>query len=483
MFRKPFFFFCVLACPLSCGAPTDARNQERLPPDTAQIARLEQQLEELRWKLHIPALSAAIVERQRLRWSKGFGYADVERKTPATPETNYRIASLTKTFASTLLMQLVEQGKLDLDTPIAKLAPEFQQRFENDAITIRHVFTHTSHDNPGESYRYDGNRFSYLTRVIETASGMPFRGLLVKNILDKIEMSGSVPGQDVLDDRAKWPELLDDEHARRYEHGLALLAKPYRLYGSEIVQAISPPRGISASAGLVSNVVDLAKYDAAVDRHTFIKTETQEQAWTPAKSQNGNTLPYGLGWFIQRAGGTRLVWHYGYWPDSFSSLYLKVPEKNISFILLANSDGLSAPFRLGNGNVTRSAFADLFLRAFVFQDTNYESEATMHDAIGEWLAARRAATRNVVAVDPKIYAAYAGQYQLESGESFTITHDAGKLFVTLFGSRVELFPEAADRFFAKAVEIQLAFEKRDNGKIAGAGIQLPGRRGRATKVD
>jgi CubicO group peptidase (beta-lactamase class C family) len=139
----------------------------------------------------------------------------------------------------------------------------------------------------------------------------------------------------------------------RYETGLARLAKPYRLQGTETVRGLYPSRGISAAAGLVSNVLDLVKYDVAIDGHTFVRAETQERAWTPASTPEGKKLPYGLGWFIQSYEGTRLVWHYGYWPESFSSLYLKLPERKIALILLANSDGLSAPFVLGAGDVTR----------------------------------------------------------------------------------------------------------------------------------
>jgi CubicO group peptidase (beta-lactamase class C family) len=124
-------------------------------------------------------------------------------------------------------------------------------------------------------------------------------------------------------------------------------------------------RGISAAAGLLSNVLDLAKYDAAIDGHTLVRAETQERAWTPASTPEGKKLPYGLGWFVQSDEGMRLVWHYGYWPESFSSLYVKLPERKMTLILLANSDGLSAPFLLGAGDVIRSPFANSFLRIFV----------------------------------------------------------------------------------------------------------------------
>jgi len=72
--------------------------------------------------------------------------------------------------------------------------------------------------------------------------------------------------------------------------------------------------------------------------------------------------PRGLGWFVQSYKGERLVWHFGYVQNAYSSLILKVPARGVTFILLANGDGLSAPFQLQSGDVTRSLFASLFLR-------------------------------------------------------------------------------------------------------------------------
>src|SRR6185503_10783150 len=77
--------------------------------ESARIASFETQLESLRQELKIPAYSAAIVKNQKVIWAKGFGYADVENKIPATEHTAYHLASLTKTFASTILMRLVQE--------------------------------------------------------------------------------------------------------------------------------------------------------------------------------------------------------------------------------------------------------------------------------------------------------------------------------------------------------------------------------------
>jgi len=157
--------------------------------------------------------------------------------------------------------------------------------------------------------------------------------------------------------------LFTPETLQRYTRVIQRLAKPYVVDGSgRQILSVYPPTGISAAAGLISTVRDLAHYDNAIDQHILLSTQTQEQAWTNHVNSKGQKLPYALGWFVQMYGGERLIWHYGQW-DTFSGLFLKVPGRNITVILLANSSGLSAPFNaLGAGNVTGSPFANLFLQ-------------------------------------------------------------------------------------------------------------------------
>jgi hypothetical protein len=108
----------------------------------------------------------------------------------------------------------------------------------------------------------------------------------------------------------------------------------------------------------------MAKYDIAIDQNRFLKKETQQLAFTPAVSTRGEQLPYGLGWFTQNHKGLRLIWHYGYWQCN-SSLILKVPERNITFIAMANTDNLSRPTDLGAGDVTSSPVGLAFLNIFI----------------------------------------------------------------------------------------------------------------------
>src|ERR1700724_613719 len=89
-------------------------------PPVRNVAELADRLEKLRQEVQVPAFSAAIAQGDRIVWAKGFGMADREKSRKATPGTIYHIASLTKTFASTIILQLVEEGKIDLEAPVSR---------------------------------------------------------------------------------------------------------------------------------------------------------------------------------------------------------------------------------------------------------------------------------------------------------------------------------------------------------------------------
>ena len=322
-------------------------------PVSARIARFETLLESLREELKIPAYSAAIVKDQKVIWAKGFGYADVENKVPATEHTAYHLASLTKTFASTILLQLVQEGKVRLDDPVSDYGITIKSE---GVIRVRHLLSHTSEGNPGEKYRYNGNRFAELDKVIEKATGKSFAELLIANILDPLgmnETAPSVPGQ-------------------RFDTISKILAQPYALDSEFKITKTSYPQHFSTAAGLISTVLDMAKYDIAIDQNKFLTKETQQLAFTPAISTKGGSLPYGLGWFTQNYKGTKLVWHYGYWIGN-SSYILKVPEQNLTFIIMANSDNLSRPTDLGAGDALSSPVGVAFLKMFIFPEKFGES--------------------------------------------------------------------------------------------------------------
>lgn len=461
----------LVAFPLLLGA---CALPPRSPPPDA-LTTFEQQVDALRAELRIPGLSAAIVKDQRVVWARGFGYADVEHRAPATPDTVYSVASVTKTFAATLVMQLVEQGKLDLDEP----ASRYSSDFNDDAVKVKHLISHTSEGPaPGERYAYSGERYDYLTAVIEKASGRSFRAAMVDTFLDPLRMSGSVPGPDVVDDAAA---------RKRYAAALAKLSQPYTLYGdADIVHVSYPPKVFTAAAGLLSTVMDLAKYDAAIDRHLLLKKETQDRAWTPFVSTRGERLPYGLGWFVTDDHGIRLIWHGGNWGTGFSALYLKVPEKNLSLIMLANSEALNGHKYAIGEPIVNDAFACAFLRVIVFEGArDLDCERPSRAAVAKWKDQRRSEARAVVPIDPATLDAYVGRYRFEFDPTMIldVTRGGGKLYVDVpANQQTEVFPASPTTFFLKIRRADITFVS-ERGRVTHLEWAEHGERLRANRID
>src|SRR5688572_21406494 len=110
----------------TAGAFSQAVGEKVSSDDAKPLQSFEKRVDHLRQRLRIPGMSVGIVKDQKLVWAKGFGYADVEKKVPATPGTLFHLASITKTFAAEMIMQLVEQGKLDLDEPVSRYSSGFK---------------------------------------------------------------------------------------------------------------------------------------------------------------------------------------------------------------------------------------------------------------------------------------------------------------------------------------------------------------------
>ena len=336
-----------------------ANTSAQLAADREQRLELfTRYLDPLRAQAGIPGLSGIITSGGRVIWEGGMGLADVEARVAATPSTPYRTASITKTATSTLLMQCVDAGTLSLDTPIRN----YTSAVPDATATVRHVLSMTSDTAAGTLFRYDGDRFTALTPVVDRCTGDPYRLALALRILDRLGMTDSVPGQDLEAPSDAASAAFDLPTLARYRAVLARLAKPYVVRDGRAMLGDYPPRGINASAGLISTVRDLARYDAALDAQVLVSRPAQLLAWTPFHLTGGQDAPYALGWFVQTTAAGRAIWHYGLWP-TFSSLLLKLPERGLTLILLANSDGLSARFPLALGDVTVSPFARAFVSA------------------------------------------------------------------------------------------------------------------------
>lgn len=425
----------VLALALTACTTTNADR------DAERVQGFERDVEQLRQTLKIPGLSAAIVKDQKVLWMHGFGFADLANRVPATPDTLYHVASVTKTFGSTLALQLVEKGQLSLEEPIAPYSPSrYSGTITDPRVQIRHILSHTSAGTPGDAFAYNGNLYDAITPVIEKKYGASFRDVITQRILDPLQMTESVPGHDVTDD----PEL-----ARRYAPALARFAIPYAYYGKgEIVRAAYPGKDIGAAAGLLSTVRDLAKYDIAIDRHVLLQPKTQELAWTPFVSNKGERLPYGLGWFTDVYRGERLIWHTGNWGSGFSALYFKVPARNVTMILLANSEALADGFHVPGAGQT-NPFSCAFLRHFVLDADDPCKEAAAA-VMNQWLAARAAHYEPSITLDEEVLESYVGEYGRDEKRTQKVTREGARLFIDIPKSdRSEMFASPKGDFFFK----------------------------------
>ena len=163
-----------------------------------------------------------------------------------------------------------------------------------------------------------------------------------------------------------------------------------------------------------------------------------------------------MGWFVTDYHGLKLIWHYGQWGTGFSAMYLKVPEKNVSLVMFANSEALADQ---GLEDLTNNVFVCTFLGLW---GSAHDCERNSQAALAKWIEQRRAKGRAAVRVAPNILEAYVGQYQFETLDNriFTITREGDRLFITYpTGSKIELFAESESRFFLKIRPYQLVFTK------------------------
>jgi CubicO group peptidase (beta-lactamase class C family) len=462
-----------------CAAPVETPMKKVESTDTWD--RFEAELETLRQEMKIPGMSAAVVKDGQLVWARGLGYADIENHIPAAPETPYHLASVTKPFAAVIIMQLVQEGKLSLDDPVSHYGVSLP---EGDQVLVRHLLSHTSEGTPGEHYQYNGARYGLLSQVIQAATGRSLQEWVYERILQPLGMENTAPSPPAACACLSFAPIC--------ERVYATLTRLYCLDGDLNPVLGSNQDSFNAGAGLISTVLDLARFDAALDANTLVTAATKELMWTPTVSNSGQKLPYGLGWFTQNYRGTRLIWHYGFSPPSTSALFFKIPEEKLTFIMLANIDMLSRPVPWNKNDVLDSLVALTFYKRFVLAphygqplpviDWSVDSsmvisaignveDESVRDILSKEFEARKALASSLADVkiankrldsmrvtaeqvgrslEPQTLDLYAGDYMFSDMGGFTlnVTRIENKLYVTGPGQAAqELLPLSTTRFF------------------------------------
>ena len=358
---KRAFLIAYLCSLLAFAVRTPAQTGASLPPET--VKTIEALIASEQAKLKIPGLSVAIATNNQLRYARGFGLADLENSVPAKATTVYRTASVAKTLTATAVMQLVEQGKLDLDAPVQKYCAAFPEK--GATITVRHLLTHqsgirhyksrveaagTEHYasiadslkafkddpllfEPGARYSYTTYGYSVLGCAIEGASGMKYEDYLSKNLFQPAGLEHTRVDDvfAIIPDRARGYVKVDissylmlSESARKQVKVGGLINAPLHDTSVKI-----------AGGGFVASAIDMVRFAVAVNTGKLVKPETRAQMWTERRAKDGKETGYGYGWNVYQFGEQRVILHGGNQAGARSELRI-LPDKGIAIAVLTN---------------------------------------------------------------------------------------------------------------------------------------------------
>ena len=304
----------------------------------------------------IPGITLVVVRDGTVIYGKGYGYADRETARPVKPEDRFEIGSISKSFAASAIMLLVEDGRISLDDKLAKFIEAAPPQW--NAITIRHLLNHTSglpeypdsktfadlyankilgEDEmlarfreyspswqPGAQYRYSNVGYDILGIVVRRVGGKSYFDFLKERVFTPLGMHSArmVAPKPARADSAIGYEFKDGKHS------------PYAP-----TDAMSVYLGMAAS-GIELSAMDMAKWDAALYTDKIVKQSTLAQMWTnSAMVQAANAVNpdiyYGLGWYLQTQNAKRWVHHSGGMPGYVTD-FVRFPDQKLSIIVFTN---------------------------------------------------------------------------------------------------------------------------------------------------
>ncbi len=313
----------LLAAPLAVG------GQERIGPEAryADVAAiLERYIAHEMKDKALPGLSIAVVDGDRIVWSRGFGWEDSTRKAEATAQTVYRVGSVSKLFTDIGVMQLVERGTLDLDAPVTRYLPEFRPANAfGKPITLRQLMSHRSglvREPPVGNYfettepslartvaslnrtrlvyapeshsKYSNAAIAVVGYVLERMQREPFAQYLKRAVLEPMGLeSAAFEPEPVLVRRLAKAAMWN-------QHGEVFTAPTFEL-------------GMAPAGSMYASMPDLARFMMVLFRGgaPVLKRETLEQMWTPQFAAPGSTSGFGIGFAVGQLEGQRVVRHNG----------------------------------------------------------------------------------------------------------------------------------------------------------------------------
>jgi CubicO group peptidase (beta-lactamase class C family) len=300
----------------------------------------------------VPGASVLVLRDGAPLIRRAYGLADLAPRTPATPATNYRLASMTKEFTAAAVLLLAQEGRLSLDDVLTRWLPHLPPVADN--ITIRELLNHTSgvidyeelmakdtqvplHDSdvlhlleaqnrtyfpPGSAYRYSDSGYALLALIVARVSGGDFASFLRQRIFLPLQMRNSVA----------------------YEAGISSVADRAFGYSLEDGAWVRTDQSLTSAVlgdgGIYSSIADLARWDAALYGSQLLKPEWRRLAFAPQVATDDPNVSYGFGWRV--TGET--VWHSGE-TLGFRNVIVRWPQRHFTVVILTNRND-PAPYTL-----------------------------------------------------------------------------------------------------------------------------------------
>jgi len=293
----------------------------------------------------MPGVSVLVAQNGDIVYQKGFGYADIEKKIPVTPDTKFKIGSVSKQFTAVAILKLQEEGKIKIDDKLSKYIPDFPRGNE---VTIYQLLTHTSgiHDysvqpgldvtkpvtpqalldvikklpydfNPGERYLYNNSGYSILGYIVAQLSGKTLSEYLNDTFFKPLGMKNS----------------------GIYETNIVLNneAQGYSMNGEKVKKADFQEMSWASGVGSIySTTKDLYKWNEAIFNGKVLSKATLKTAFAQAVLKSGAKVDYGFGWFLITNRGLKFIQHSG-GVSGFSAYLERQPENNLTVCVLLNS--------------------------------------------------------------------------------------------------------------------------------------------------
>jgi D-alanyl-D-alanine carboxypeptidase len=331
----------------------------------ADNAAVDQLVQTQMLEQRIPGVTLVVVKAGQIVYAKGYGYANLETATPVRPEDRFEIGSITKSFAATAIMLLVQDGKVSLDDKLDRYVGPLPAAWSG--ITVRHVLSHASGlpeypDNdffaaidrnqsfsdeemlarfetypllfaPGTGYQYSNVGFDIVGLLVNKVSGQSYGDFLQQRVFQPLGMASA---------RIMAPNESPAAYAQGYELGSGA-AK------SHTYNAAQRNYLAMAASGIEVNALDMAKWDAALYTSSILNQSSLDQMWTPTslvQAANATTpdIYYGLGWQLRTQNGHRWVYHSGGMPGHVTE-FLRFPDDQLTIIALCNLDENHADMR------------------------------------------------------------------------------------------------------------------------------------------